>query len=187
MFVCRIDTMNLYHQTKGVNSTLLENVSTRRYAADMKENNFPSDKLDKFMLRFPEGMRERVREASELNGRSMNSEIIHRLEQSFLETTNRQHGELSADMARQLAKNARENLLSNAKDYVQQEIARTVCIGLNELVVDLTAIAGIPDDHELDEDADAQLFAEYIYPLIEYLTVLGFSVEFDGEMLKVAF
>lgn len=187
MLMCQIDTINLYHQTKGVNSTPLENMSTRRYAADMKENNFPSDKLDKFMLRFPDGMRDRVREASELNGRSMNSEIIHRLEQSFLETTNRQHGELSADMARQIAKNARENLLSNAKDYVQQEIARTVCIGLNELVIDLKAIAGIPDNHELDEEYDVQLFAEYIHPLMGYLTSLGFSVEFDGELLNITY
>jgi len=38
---------------------------------------------DKFMLRFPDGMRERVAEAAKTNGRSMNAEIIQRLEHSF--------------------------------------------------------------------------------------------------------
>lgn len=40
---------------------------------------------DKFMLRLPDGMREQVRVAAELNGRSMNSEIVARLAESFLE------------------------------------------------------------------------------------------------------
>lgn len=44
---------------------------------------FPSDSQDKFMLRFPEGMRDEVKKAAEKNGRSMNAEIIHRLTESF--------------------------------------------------------------------------------------------------------
>lgn len=42
-----------------------------------------SRESDKFMLRLPNGMRERVRVASELNKRSMNAEIVARLESSF--------------------------------------------------------------------------------------------------------
>lgn len=38
---------------------------------------------DKFMLRFPDGMRDRIREAAEGNKRSMNAEIVARLEQTF--------------------------------------------------------------------------------------------------------
>lgn len=41
---------------------------------------------DKFMLRFPDGMRERVAEAAKAAGRSMNAEIVQRLEQSFERT-----------------------------------------------------------------------------------------------------
>lgn len=37
---------------------------------------------DKFMLRFPDGMRERIAELAKQNGRSMNAEIIARLESS---------------------------------------------------------------------------------------------------------
>jgi hypothetical protein len=36
------------------------------------------------MVRFPEGLRDRIKEAADANGRSMNSEIISRLEASFI-------------------------------------------------------------------------------------------------------
>lgn len=49
----------------------------------MKEKTYPSEKLDKFMLRFPDGMRDDIRDAAEAAGRSMNAEIIHRLQHSF--------------------------------------------------------------------------------------------------------
>lgn len=43
----------------------------------------PSRGSDQFMLRFPEGMRDQIREEAERNGRSMNAEIIARLESSL--------------------------------------------------------------------------------------------------------
>lgn len=50
--------------------------------SDGKE--FPSDKADKFVVRFPDGMREKIRAAAEANNRSMNAEIVSRLENSFV-------------------------------------------------------------------------------------------------------
>lgn len=41
---------------------------------------------DKFVVRLPNGMREQVAEVARKNHRSMNSEIIDRLEQSLLNT-----------------------------------------------------------------------------------------------------
>lgn len=38
---------------------------------------------DQFMLRLPDGMRDKIRTAAESSGRSMNAEIVHRLERSF--------------------------------------------------------------------------------------------------------
>ncbi len=38
---------------------------------------------DKFMLRFPDGMRDRIAEEAKKNNRSMNAEVVARLEQSF--------------------------------------------------------------------------------------------------------
>lgn len=43
---------------------------------------YPSDKQDQFMLRLPKGMRDRIKAEAEKNNRSMNAEIIFRLEQS---------------------------------------------------------------------------------------------------------
>lgn len=39
---------------------------------------------DKFMLRLPDGMRDQIKAAAKENGRSMNAEIVQRLETSFV-------------------------------------------------------------------------------------------------------
>lgn len=49
-----------------------------------KREAFPSEKLDQYMLRFPDGMRERLKDEAAKNKRSLNAEIIARLEDSFL-------------------------------------------------------------------------------------------------------
>jgi ERCC4-type nuclease len=43
----------------------------------------PSNVADKFMLRLPNGMRDRIAEAAKSRKRSMNAEIVARLEESF--------------------------------------------------------------------------------------------------------
>lgn len=40
---------------------------------------------DKYVVRFPDGMRDRIAEAAKAAGRSMNAEIVARLEASFRE------------------------------------------------------------------------------------------------------
>lgn len=47
-------------------------------------NSDPHQFKDRYMLRLPDGMRDRIKSAAEENSRSMNSEIIARLEASFL-------------------------------------------------------------------------------------------------------
>ncbi len=47
----------------------------------------PARDLEKFMLRMPEGMRERIAREAKANGRSMNAELIARIEQSFEDDT----------------------------------------------------------------------------------------------------
>lgn len=43
----------------------------------------PSRRQDQFIVRFPDGMRDRIAEVAKANGRSMNSEIIARLKASL--------------------------------------------------------------------------------------------------------
>lgn len=44
---------------------------------------YPSRLAEQFVVRFPDGMRDRLKEAAHANGRSMNAEIVGRLQQSF--------------------------------------------------------------------------------------------------------
>lgn len=56
-----------------------------QYHAGMekKPQDTPSRHADKYIVRFPEGMRDKIAAAAEENGRSMNAEIIARLQASF--------------------------------------------------------------------------------------------------------
>lgn len=51
----------------------------------MARGDFPSAKQDQFVLRFPDGMRDRIKRKAEQNGRSMNEEIVRTLELAFPE------------------------------------------------------------------------------------------------------
>lgn len=46
----------------------------------MARGNYPSSKQDQYVLRLPDGMRDEIKKAAEANGRSMNAEIISRIE-----------------------------------------------------------------------------------------------------------
>jgi hypothetical protein len=49
----------------------------------MARGDFPSSKQDQFVLRLPDGLRDRIKANAEANGRSMNSEIVALLEQEY--------------------------------------------------------------------------------------------------------
>ena len=51
----------------------------------MKQAIYSSRTADKFVVRLPDGMRERISDVARNHHRSMNSEIIARLEQSLLQ------------------------------------------------------------------------------------------------------
>lgn len=62
----------------------------------MEENNkYPSQLAERFQVRLPNGMRDKLRIAAEKNNRSMNSEIIDRLQATF----GFQESKIFADMA----------------------------------------------------------------------------------------
>ena len=44
---------------------------------------YPSEQQDRFIVRFPHGMRDKIGVAARTNKRSMNAEIVQRLEASF--------------------------------------------------------------------------------------------------------
>lgn len=44
---------------------------------------YPSDQADKVLVRMPDGMRDRLKDAAKANNRTMNAEIVARLESTF--------------------------------------------------------------------------------------------------------
>lgn len=44
---------------------------------------YPSEKQDRFIVRLPDGMRDRIKAAAEANNRSMNAEIVSALESAY--------------------------------------------------------------------------------------------------------
>ena len=64
----------------------------------------PSRKLDQYIVRFPEGMRDVLKYAAEENGRSMNAEIIQRLQDSLeVEEAGGQQAYLMGEMTGQVS------------------------------------------------------------------------------------
>lgn len=49
----------------------------------MARKTYPSEEADRFIVRLPDGMRERLKAEALENKRSMNAEIVDRLEQTF--------------------------------------------------------------------------------------------------------
>jgi len=67
------------------------------YMRPMKQAIYSSRTADKFVVRLPDGMRERIAEVARNHHRSMNSEIIARLEQSLI-----QEGALGEELSMRL-------------------------------------------------------------------------------------
>lgn len=72
----------------------------------MERKPFPSETQERFIVRFPDGMRDRIADAAKANNRSMNAEIVARLEQSFQGGVDSQLdiGALASRLAEHLAK-----------------------------------------------------------------------------------
>ncbi|NRP19895.1 hypothetical protein LPJGGPFB_03153 [Ensifer adhaerens] len=65
-------------------------------------SSYPSEQADKYLLRLPDGMRERLKDSARENNRSMNAEIVARLEASFL-SYKREDGVVEVGMSRSQA------------------------------------------------------------------------------------
>jgi hypothetical protein len=98
---------------------------------------------DKFMLRLPDGMRDRIAAEAKLNNRSMNAEIISRLDDSLSDVGQAQSPNLSFLLARMEMRAAEAEL-----DKIE------LCAMLNEAIWSLkTAVLCIPSD-QLSSDAE---------------------------------
>ncbi len=113
----------------------------------------PSRTADKMMIRLPDGLRERIAESAKSRGRSMNADVIARIEASFkleqdalnniasLEElrrdTNARFDEL--DRERAVQRGVFDRIMANAKDLLGEDF-------LNKAVREALAEAGKPKD-----------------------------------------
>lgn len=124
-----------------------------------------------FKLRMPANLRDQAEQSARASGRSLNAEIVARLEASFL-GGNASKNLLPANRARELALMARNGLPDEVRRRVVESINQAIRLGHREASVgleDLHLDFGISDD-ELEE-----LFKD----LLNELNQAGYKVSWN--------
>jgi len=109
----------------------------------LKQAIYSSRTADKFVIRLPDGMRERIAEVARTHHRSMNSEIIARLEQSLIQEEKEKNPAMIVGPG--------DDVLMPAVDAWVPVAGMLVCERL-----DTSKVYGIKD---FDVDKDGKLYA----------------------------
>lgn len=109
--------------------------------------NYPSDAADKYVLRFPDGMRERLKQAAAVNNRTLNAEIVARLSASFDRTSVGLPAEVNSEIA---ALEGRAEILALRVELARGhlETIQLRCENTQERIERLTAEAKTDEDFE---------------------------------------
>ncbi|EKQ6360106.1 Arc family DNA-binding protein [Pseudomonas aeruginosa] len=124
-----------------------------------------------FKLRMPLQLRAQAEQAAKASGRSLNAELVARLESSFL-ADNSTGDLLPAARARELALMARSGIPDEIRRRVIEAVSRAVRLGHSEAVAildDLHLESGIPDK-ELES---------LVSNLVSELDEAGYKVKWD--------
>lgn len=101
----------------------------------------PSRALDKIIVRLPDGMRDRLKGAADTNNRSVNAEVVARLEDSFDEIVPepvREYLSAQEDLISDYARTVRDQ-----SELIRQQTERLdTMMSLIEDLIDGTKIAG---------------------------------------------
>lgn len=110
---------------------------------------YPSDAAEKFIVRFPPGVRERIAEAAKANNRSMNAEIVSRLEREDWEDADLQRFRAEAIQAQIEQARVGLGFISVALQFLEKEcpeILATKSLSLLRQSIGATSVA-LPDVH----------------------------------------
>lgn len=128
---------------------------------------------DQYMLRFPEGMRDRIKLSAEVTGRSMNAEIIQRLKWTFEDSEdNALRIVLPADTLNALMTDAAINGLSDEElvveivkaNYGQAELVRSFS-AVDKMAQENTELSELVSRLKEKEDADFLLYYSKVVQL----------------------
>lgn len=124
-----------------------------------------------FKLRMPQDLRQQAEQAAKAAGRSLNAELVTRIESSFLNSST-QEALMPAKRAKELALMAREAIPNEIRKRAISAIQKAVSLGHTEAYANLTDLSlevGISD-----EDLD-----ELIQPIIIELSNAGYKTNLD--------
>lgn len=127
-----------------------------------------SKDIQRTALRVPRDLHNAIHEAAGASGRTMNAEIVYRLELSFLQS-NPQTKLVNIERARELAAIARQQLPTMIMDKVALEINRSIALGHSGAYVDL-------NEFEL-EFLSEEHFEKIFEPVTQNLTNAGYTIE----------
>lgn len=137
------------------------------------------DRYTRITLRIPKDLHAKLSEAADDTSKSMNAEIIARLEDSVLRDTPADEL-VSASKAKELAALARQDLSEAIRKEVILDLRSAISRGMSVSFVDLS-------DYGLEEMGNAE-FAEVVGSIESELIDAGYTIEWDGqETLTVAF
>lgn len=132
-------------------------------------NNTRPYKHPQVNLRIPQELKDQVAIAASESGRSMNAEIVHRLEESFYGTT-QPDILISAKDARKRAEKSRAELNQMVQQQVIEEIAGAVRMGHTGFEIDFSINLDLDTDYEEQNQ-------KIILPNIEKLIDSGYQAE----------
>ncbi|WP_323953692.1 Arc family DNA-binding protein [Aeromonas caviae] len=127
-----------------------------------------SQQLKPYPLRMPDEMREKLQGFAAIYGRSLNAEIVNRLELSLMNQS-QLPTLIDANRAKELATAARQQLPMLIMDKVITEINRSISHGHNGAYVDL-------NEFEL-EFLSEEHFEKILEPVTKKLADAGYTVE----------
>lgn len=127
----------------------------------------PNDELDKFLLRMPDGLRERLKATAEENNRSMNAEIVGRLEFSLIMHPNAYLIRALIDLQEKLLAGKDELTIPRGLQEELRERAHAIGMAPQKYLIALL----LETINELDEQTElGQEFAKRVSSQIESAT-----------------
>lgn len=109
----------------------------------MQRRPFPSETQERFIVRFPDGMRDRIADEAKANGRSMNAEIVHRLQASFDSINQSRISEGAEGVVRALGVDPDTPEHQMKKEEISAYIAEEVKRQTRETIASLVEIAAV--------------------------------------------
>lgn len=136
--------------------------------------------ISPFGVRMPSDLKSALEKESHAKKRSLNSEIVSRLEKSLLiETPSTEL--LTAEQANAIACQSRTNRKAVIIERCTEEISKAIRLGVTEVWVTIS------EYEDPDWCEDSLVFKDVLKPVINTLDELGYSVEIKDHSFVIKF